>query len=374
MAGLKAASCTSVGNCVGVGSYETTSGRFEAMVATEKRGSWGEATEVVLSGTAYANGNPEAALLGVSCPSAGNCTAVGTYENIVGRHQALTVTEKGGTWGKATEVLPPQDPEYFAQLNGVSCTSVGNCVAVGFYENPAGKPQAMTATETKGKWAKQRKVNSPAGAGSSGNTYATLGGVSCTSAGNCSAAGYYENTSGGDDLLALTEKAGAWGKAIEVRSPQSATSAWFQGVSCTSAGNCTAVGYSRPTSGGYDLTAATDKAGTWGEATEVGSPAGTGGWIWQQLLAVSCTSAGNCVAVGYYENSDDTRQAITAIDSGGAWTPTELGSPSGAGTGAHANSSLSGVSCTSTGSCSTVGTYRNSSDYTLAMAAGGVIR
>lgn len=373
-AALNAASCTSLGNCVAVGSYETSSGRFEAMVATEKQGHWGEATEVMFAASAYAIGNPEAALLGVSCVSAGNCTAVGVYENIVGHHEALTVAEKAGTWGKAIEVLPTLDPEYFAQLNGVSCTSVGNCVAVGSYENAEGEPQAMTATETTGKWAKQSKVSSPAGAGTSGNTYATLAGVSCKSAGNCSAVGYYENASGGDDLLALSEKARVWGKAVEVGSPTGAASAWFQGVSCTSAGNCTAVGYFRATSGGYDLMVAPDKAGKWGEATEVGSPAGTGGWIWQRLLAVSCTSVGNCAAVGYYENDDDTHQAITAIESAGTWTPAELGSPSGAGTGARAGSSLSGVSCTSAGSCSAVGTYKNSSTDTLAMAAGGVIR
>ncbi len=67
MADLDAASCTSVGNGRRR-TDETSSGRFEAMVATEKRGNWGEATKVLPSATAYANGNPEAALLGVDAP------------------------------------------------------------------------------------------------------------------------------------------------------------------------------------------------------------------------------------------------------------------------------------------------------------------
>jgi hypothetical protein len=78
-----------------------------------------------------------ALLSGVSCASAGDCTAVGAYE-VPPRLLALAATEANGSWGRAVEVAAPLNALGMGawcsssealgcrqDLNGVSCTSLG---------------------------------------------------------------------------------------------------------------------------------------------------------------------------------------------------------------------------------------------------------
>jgi hypothetical protein len=67
-------------------------------------------------------------ILGVSCPSATSCTAVGTQ--IVGR----TFTQLIEHWnGQRWFVVTPAQPGMgVAQLNDVSCTTPTRCTAVGY--------------------------------------------------------------------------------------------------------------------------------------------------------------------------------------------------------------------------------------------------
>src|SRR5258708_23572881 len=69
--------------------------------------------------------------------------------------------------------------------------------------------------------------------------------VSCASAGNCAAGGYYLDGSDNFQAFVVDETNGSWGNAIEV--PGTATlnsggSAFVLSVSCATAGNCTAGG------------------------------------------------------------------------------------------------------------------------------------
>lgn len=55
------------------------------------------AVETILP--ADAESNPQANMDSVSCPSAGNCTAVGGYTDSSGNEQGVLSTETSGTWG-----------------------------------------------------------------------------------------------------------------------------------------------------------------------------------------------------------------------------------------------------------------------------------
>ena len=94
--------------------------------------------------------DPNVFLGGISCWSAGDCTAVGGYTGPLGSGRALVATETGGTWAQATEVTAPAnagaDPE--ASLQGISCWSAGDCTAVGGYTDSSGSGQALVVTET----------------------------------------------------------------------------------------------------------------------------------------------------------------------------------------------------------------------------------
>jgi hypothetical protein len=79
--------------------------------------------------------------------------------------------------------------------------------------------------------------------------------VSCASAGNCSAGGYYVNRSGFQAFV-VSQVNGTLGRAKEV--PNTATlntggSAALNSVSCVSAGNCVAGGYYQETGSRYAL-------------------------------------------------------------------------------------------------------------------------
>ena len=104
-------------------------------------GTFGQATEV----SAPANTEPE--LFGVSCTSGDNCVSVGTYGG-----RAMEATETGGTFGHAIEVSAPSNAasDPLAVLDGVSCPSAGNCVAVGSYLDSSLHLHAMEASETGG--------------------------------------------------------------------------------------------------------------------------------------------------------------------------------------------------------------------------------
>jgi hypothetical protein len=106
----------------------------------------GTATEV--PGAAALNQGGDAAILSVSCRSAGNCSAGGIYKDSSGRSQAFVVNQKNGTWSTAEEVpgFAPLNQGGDAELSSVSCGSPGNCSSGGAYkDSPAATRRMWTA-------------------------------------------------------------------------------------------------------------------------------------------------------------------------------------------------------------------------------------
>src|SRR5207248_905451 len=141
-----------------------------------------------------AGSNPDVGL-SVSCASAGNCTAVGSYNDNSGFAQGVLLTETVGTWAGGVEAVLPanagSNPD--VGLASVSCASAGNCGAVGRYSDSAGNTQGLLLTETAGTWATGVEAGLPGNAGSNPNVF--LASVSCASTDNCSAAGSYNDSS-----------------------------------------------------------------------------------------------------------------------------------------------------------------------------------
>ena len=93
-------------------------------------------------------------------------------------------------------------------------------------------------------WATGVEAVLPAGVATNPNLY--LDSVSCASAGNCSAVGYYTDSSGHSQGVLLAESAGTWATGVAASLPANAGSdpgVSPNSVSCASAGNCSAVGY-----------------------------------------------------------------------------------------------------------------------------------
>ena len=95
------------------------------------------------------------------------------------------------TWGAAQEVAGVLNTQNDALVNSVSCSSAGNCSAGGYYRDSAGY-QAFVVDEVGGTWGAAQEV---AGVLNTQNN-AYVNSVSCSSAGNCSAGGYYQDSAG----------------------------------------------------------------------------------------------------------------------------------------------------------------------------------
>ena len=100
--------------------------------------------------------------------------------------------ERDGVWGTAIEApgLAALNTGGFAQVYSVSCGTAGNCAAGGYYSAGA-EGQGFVAVERDGVWG--TAIEAPGlGALNTGGE-AQVSSLSWASAGNCAAGGYYDN-------------------------------------------------------------------------------------------------------------------------------------------------------------------------------------
>ncbi len=95
----------------------------------------------------------------------------------------LSITKADGALAAGWTVQPVPAPPN-GQLSGVSCTSTSACAAVGSYADSTGNIVTLAEQWNGTSWQVQSTPN-PAGA-----TTSILNGVSCTSATSCTAVGY----------------------------------------------------------------------------------------------------------------------------------------------------------------------------------------
>ena len=292
-------SCTSAGNCGAAGFYSTSSAQ-EAFVVSETNGTWGTAQEI--PGMAALDRGQGSAVSALSCGSAGNCSAVGFYAGLTGV-EAFVADEINGTWGTAEEVpgTAALNKGGNASTDSVSCASAGNCSAGGSYEDGSFHDQAFVVDETNGTWGTAQEVPG-AGALNVGG-HAEIDSVSCASAGNCSAGGFYDGTQSALKAFVVTEKNGTWGKAGQVPGIAALNKggiASIYSVSCGATGNCSAGGTYKDTATTFQAFVVDETNGTWGKAQEVPGSAALNNGGRAAIGSLSCTSAGHCSAGGWY--------------------------------------------------------------------------
>lgn len=362
---IDAISCASAGNCTAVGHLAPPS-RKVLFTVNETNGVWG-AARAVPGLAALAGSKPSGARFsGVSCPSAGNCGAVGSYSPSARRTRAFVISEKNGTWGKPKQVtgLAGLAASHFASVDTVDCPSAGNCSAGGTYalssKNHSTSHGTFLVGEKHGVWGKAQKITGLAKlntGGGDGRPDAGFNQISCASAGNCLAAGFYEGKRGIEPFT-VTEQHGTWGSARafpRIIAVNDGALAEITSVSCPVALNCTATGFFYQSETDGETFAFSQKNGAWGALKGIG---GTG-----RIGSLTCVSTSNCTAGG-----DDTTdpsgigptQPYIATDNRGTWSTQRL--PGVDVLSAQTmNASLSQVICRSAGSCSAVGTYFTSS-------------
>jgi hypothetical protein len=377
---VESVSCGAVGDCSAGGYYTTSPDGLQAFVVSESSGVWGSAKEV--PGLAALNTGQDAVLTSLSCGAVGNCSAGGWYYGgrITGNKQAFVVSETNGTWGTAEEVpgLAALNTGENAEVDSMSCSSAGNCSAGGSYTGVAlnvGVGQAFVVSESNGVWGTAEDVPGLAALNTAGN--AEVDSVSCSSVGNCSAGGAYNAvaSSPGNTLqqaFVVNETNGVWGSAEEIPGTaalNTAGNAGVDSVSCSSAGNCSAGGSYESIGPKYEVFVVSETNGAWGTAEEVPGLAALNINDDAQLSSVSCGAAGNCTAGGSYDSAGPGYQAFVVSETNGAWgTAEEVPGLASLNTGADAD--ITSVSCASAGYCSAGGYYSTPGDSMEPVVAG----
>lgn len=206
---LQAVSCVSVSDCVAVGQGITS-----PLAMSWDGGGW-------TVEQAPAASSAMAILNGVSCGSAASCIAVGSVvPNSVAPSRGLAERWNGRHWSTVRTPSPP--PGEDAILNAVACRRAV-CIAVGDVG-----PRQLIERWNGRKWSMQRL---PA------NVPAELNGVSCVTASDCVAVGALTNNS--HQSLAERWDGRRW--RVE-RTPTPAGGSLLWAVSCPSALECVAVG------------------------------------------------------------------------------------------------------------------------------------
>ena len=367
-ASIDGVACGATNSCVAVGSY-VARGVNQALVEIETRGHWQPGTAPglpsgAISSPASANG-PITQLDAVSCSHVGDCVAVGTFKSAAG-FVPWRISEVAGLWqSPRAVVLPTNAAKDFqsAALFAVSCSSATSCTAVGTYTDSSNDQLPLSVSEINGAWQPSVAPALPSSAIGLDQS-AQLSGIACASPGDCVAVGGFVDATG-YEAMALTESDNAWhpaSGAVVIAPPSghaALSSAEFNGLnalSCPTATQCVAVGQFA-VSTGYSPVVATMSGSTWSDASVVAVPSAPTltGPGAATLASVSCSTTAQCTAVGTYGNTT-THLAFSAALTSGSWTATEGSAPL-----ADATKSPMGdyraVQCFAAGECLVGGDY-----------------
>jgi hypothetical protein len=282
-------------------------------------------------------------LSAISCSSARACTAVGASSPSISSLKTHVLAERWN--GHAWRIQATPNPRGATSSNffGISCWSAGGCMAVGTYTDRAFLRKALAERWNGVKW-QVVPARTP-----HGGHFTILNGVSCTSAHGCVAVGVHEVGVAEVPLAELWNGTG-W-RLVSIPAPHAATTTGMQGVSCSSASRCTAVGSSAVGSSAPATLAERWNGHSW--AIQPTAAMGT-------LRGVSCPGAGECMAVGT-AGSPGSSAVLALRWNGTSWVASSAVVPPGS-----TQSFLYSVSCASAGSCTAVGQSLASGEPTLA--------
>jgi hypothetical protein len=175
-------SCSDQRDCVVVGTlrYSGQSAStpiYAPAVLTETSGRWGAPRPL---GAPTSTVGRVAEFIDVSCPSSGNCVAVG-LGSVHGTYGSIEAVETNGRWSEAEDAFPAN-----WTVLSVACPTTRYCTVGGRISTPQGS-EAFVASGRDGHWAAPVQVGR--GWTVKGGSQSSVYFLSCRSAANCVAAG-----------------------------------------------------------------------------------------------------------------------------------------------------------------------------------------
>lgn len=245
-----------------------------------------------------------------------------------------------------------------AEALSVSCASAGNCSAVGYFGD-AGVPIAFVADEKGGTWGPAQVIPGMGGHSSQ------AGSVSCPSAGNCTADGYAVSST--VDPFTVTQTNGTWGLAFTVAGMPELNlgqNAGATSISCASPGSCAASGGYTDANGDHpSWIDSVNSKGFWNDAQS--EPGTSGGGLVEvgapPQITVSCGAPGNCAAAGWTDTTPTrARKSFVLDEVNFTWGAPHDVPGLAALTGTSGSSRLTALSCKSAGNCTVTGQFSDS--------------
>jgi hypothetical protein len=237
---------------------------------------------------------------------------------------------------------------------GVSCASAESCVAVGSREDLNTFTEPGFAERWNGHQWSFESLPSPT------LPYVGMTGISCASTSACMAVGEGPTNPGAPQELKSVadswEMGKGWSITTPVPLPNGAKEGGLLAVSCSSSTECVAVGTIFNGEGHLQPYATLWKSGSW-TVKSVPSPPEAVNTV---LQGVSCPSARSCMAVGFSDSYSQGRKAVSESWNGSEWSLGSAKIPPGT-SGFPNGPNLFGVSCTQPVRCTAVGWYETAS-------------
>ena len=326
-------------------------------------------TAVEIPGLAALNTYGDAGVAAVSCAPKGYCAAGGSYSSGPQRGGAFVASAVNGQWGQAVEVpgMAALNTVGFAGVASISCPSAGNCAAGGYY-NSLGHSQAFIVSQVNGTWRNARQV--PGTAVLNAGRRAAVASLSCARTGYCTAVGAYTDGAGHLQVFAASETRGTWHRAhplpglgaLDAGGPAAPSS-----VSCRSAGTCSAGGSYTDAAGHVQAFVASQVNGSWQPAQQIPGLAALNSGGQATVVSVSCATPGTCSAGGSYTGSSNRQQAFIADEVNGTWGNAQQvpGTPS-----LGNQAAITSLSCARAGTCAAGGSVSSGGGFVVSKSGG----
>ncbi len=281
----------------------------------------------VLSGVSTVTlGTPANVAPTISCSSVGNCAAVGTYLDHEQETRIFVQDEVDGVWSPPRSATGADVRSGQAYVGGVSCAADGDCVAVGEVGG-----WSFIEEEMSGVWQPLKGVP-----GLPASVPSQLLDVDCTGVGTCTAVGQYViERSDVVETYTVSETGGVWSSdkemagsaAIGVSAVGAFDDASPSSLSCADADDCVVSGFVSDENSDSAGFLYAQRQGTWQPASLVTSTTQTNfgeqGSFIGDVTTVSCPAPGACVAGGYGMDSAGTVQAYLFTESSTGWDTQE---------------------------------------------------
>ncbi|MBA3832996.1 MAG: hypothetical protein H0X34_14090 [Chthoniobacterales bacterium] len=300
---LLGVTCTSASDCWAVGYAFDGNSETRTLVERWDGTSWAivASPNTLPAGTNF--------LASVTCTSNSECWAVGNYYNDSTGFLAQTLIEHwdGAFWtivSSPNVVAPGTGATQINRLYGVTCSSALDCWAVGSYSDELGQGHTLIERWNGASWA---IVSSP-----NFDLIGTsrLAAVTCASASDCWAVGYRRDATTQIQQTFIERWDGTSWAIVDSPNTNASGLNLLSGVTCASASNCWAVGEQSDVtdfSGGILQTLIEH----WdGSSWTIVSSANTSSYHNNLLLGVACGSALDCWAVGSFVNRNGIDQAL----------------------------------------------------------------